>query len=186
MWLVCSVRNAIDESTFLIPFYSIILRNLPMISVITSIALHRCTIIVWPFIIGYRELGISITWSGHTYVLLIVGLCCAQCNRRIDFFDTRLQSSFSVICHLFRSSQALHCIDVVMMYDYQLLAIESWVYQSHDLVIHTYSSFLSFTVRNAIDESTFLRPVTASKIDHFWLDRRSWRLGELHPECSKH
>ena len=89
-----AVRNAIDESTFLIPFYSIILRYLPLDAIITQ-----------------------------------------------------------------------HCI--ALSYDLLLLAIESWVYQSHDLVIHTYDFFFGCTVRNAIDESTFLRPVTASKIDHF-------------------
>lgn len=68
------------------------------------------------FIIGYRELGISITRSGHTYVLLFLVGLCAQCNRRIDFFETR----------------------------------------------------------------------DSIKNRSFWRDRRSWRLGELHPECSKH
>ena len=42
--------------------------------------------------------------------------------------------------------------------DSLLLAIESWVYQSHDLVIHTYVFGFFVAVRNAIDESTFLIP----------------------------
>ena len=55
------------------------------------------------FIIGYRELGISITRSGHTYVLVCLFHVCAQCNRRIDFFDTRLQHQIWIICPFSRS-----------------------------------------------------------------------------------
>jgi len=148
-----AVRNAIDDLGFLDQVIGIKLSNLDQVTGI-ALRLVRGVERRTSQLSFYLSSKFEIREFCYTYVLLLVPVCCAQCNRRFGFFG----SGYRHCIALFGVSRG------VCFLTFPSICRLNLKFESS--AIHTYYWFFGSSVRNAIDDSGFLDQVIGIELSN--------------------